>query len=304
MAEPDLQDIHDLLVETAMQAGEMITSAHPSTSTTDTKKNSSDLVTETDQAVENMVSSALKSRYPSYSFLGEETYHPGLHLTSAPTFVCDPIDGTTNFVHGYPYISISLAFVHNLRPLVGVVFNPFTAQIYHAIKGRGAYLTSTSLGKDDPAKMRQLPLRNPPEPLHGLDEALVAVEWGNERSGNNWDVKVGTFAALAGAKEGGGAMVHSLRSLGSAALNLCGVAAGGLDAYWEGGCWAWDVAAGWVILEEAGGMMVGGNKGEWEPTIEGRRYLAVRGTEGGEQEQKNFIEEFWECVKGTLEYEL
>ena len=130
----------------------------------------------------------------------------------------------------------------------------------------------------------------------------MAVEWGNERSGNNWEVKTSTFASLAGAPETGGAMVHSLRSLGSAALNLCAVASGTLDAYWEGGCWAWDVAAGWVILKEAGGLMVSGNKGDWEPKIDGRVYLAVRGA--GDGEQKGFVEEFWDHVKGRLEYDV
>ena len=100
-------------------------------------------------------------------------------------------------------------------------------------------------------------------------------------------------------------MVHSLRSLGSAALNLCGVAEGGLDAYWEGGCWAWDVAAGWVILEEAGGKVVGANQGEWEVGVDARRYLAVRGGRGTwEEEGKGFVEGVWGCVGGRLEYEV
>ncbi len=94
-------------------------------------------------------------------------------------------------------------------------------------------------------------------------------------------------------------MVHSLRSLGSAALNMCAVARGDLDIYWEGGCWAWDVAAGWVIVEEAGGMVVGGNRGEWEPEVDGRRYLVVRGGVG-----KGVVEQFWGFVKGKLVYEL
>ena len=140
--------------------------------------------------------------------------------------------------------------------------------------------------------------------MDALDGALVAVEWGNERSGNNWEVKTKTFAALAGAKDQGGAMVHSLRSLGSAALNLCAVASGTLDAYWEGGCWAWDVAAGWVVLEEAGGMMVGANEGEWEVRVDERRYLAVRGMEGGTEKQREVVKEFWGCVKGRLEYDV
>lgn len=124
----------------------------------------------------------------------------------------------------------------------------------------------------------------------------MAVEWGNERSGANWETKTKTFSALAG--EDGG-MVHSLRSLGSAALNACGVAAGFLDAYWEGGCWAWDVAAGWVVVEEAGGRVVGGNPGEESVRVDSRRYLIVRGGEGRDE----FIKEFWDKVKGEVVYE-
>lgn len=94
-------------------------------------------------------------------------------------------------------------------------------------------------------------------------------------------------------------MVHSLRSLGSAALNICGVAAGEIDAYWEGGCWAWDVAAGWVILQETGGIIIGGNQGEWEIGVDGRRFLVVRAGD----DQAKFVEEFWEQVGGRLAYE-
>ena len=209
-------------------------------------------------------------------------------------------------MHAHPYVSISLAFVHRLTPLVGVVYNPFTGHLYRAMRGRGAFLdTALPAGAPAPEVARRLPLRPPATggPL-ALRNALVAVEWGNERAGNNWDVKVATFAALAGAGENGGAMVQSLRSLGSAALNLCAVAAGDIDAYWEGGCWAWDVAAGWVVLGEAGGRVVGGNPGEWEVPVDGRRYLAIRAAAEGKEEGDRFIEEFWRCVKGKLEYEL
>lgn len=137
---------------------------------------------------------------------------------------------------------------------------------------------------------------NPPQPHTGLRKALLAIEWGSERSGSNWDVKVDTFSALTGEKNG--AMVHSLRSLGSAALNMCGVAAGELDGYWEGGCWPWDVAAGWVVVSEAEGLVVGENRGEWEPKVDGRRSLIVRAGERG----REFVEEFWARVVGQLEY--
>lgn len=219
--------------------------------------------------------------------MGEETYTPGQRLTRKPTFIVDPIDGTTNFVHGYPYVSISLGFAVDCVPTVGVVYNPFIKALYSAIRGKGAYLDRT----------QRLPLKDPPEPLDGLSKCLVAVEWGSDRSGNDYAVKSKTFARLCAAKEEGGAMVHSLRSLGSAALNMCAVAAGQLDAYWEAGCWAWDVCAGWCIVNEAGGLVVDANPGNWQPRIEERRYLVVRNGQG----QRGLVEEFWGFVEGKFE---
>jgi myo-inositol-1(or 4)-monophosphatase len=245
-----------------------------------------DLVTETDQAVEKLVSTSLREKYPTFAFMGEETYKPGDKLTEAPTFICDPIDGTTNFVHRYPYVSISLGFAVNLEPTIGVVYNPFTKTLYSAIKGQGAYLDQT----------HKLPLTNP-YPLEGLSSCLVAIEWGSDRSGNDFAVKSSTFSRLAATKENSGGMVHGLRSFGSAALNLCGVATGGLDVYWEAGCWAWDVCAGWVILKEAGGIVVDANPGNWEPRIDERRYMGVRAGEG----QKEVVKEFWALVDGKFE---
>ncbi|KAF1987347.1 inositol monophosphatase [Aulographum hederae CBS 113979] len=287
MSDINLQEIHDFLVEIAKKAGEMITAAHPTIGATGNKKNSVDLVTETDQAVEKLISTELQSKYPSFSFMGEETYKPGDTLTDAPTFIVDPIDGTTNFVHSNPYVSSSLGVAINKKPVIGVIYNPFTQILYSAIKGKGAYMNLTE----------KLPFRQPESLADGLSKAQVAVEWGSDRSGNDLAVKSQTFLKLTSSKEEGGAMVHSLRSYGGAALNLCGVAAGHLDAYWEAGCWAWDVCAGWVVLSEAGGIMVDANPGNWDPRIEERRYLAVRGGEG----QKEFVEEFWGYVQGKFE---
>lgn len=213
-------------------------------------------------------------------------------MTDEPTFIVDPIDGTTNFVHGFPYACISLGFAVGRKPLVGVVLNPATNTLYSAIHGRGAYMNRTT----------RLPLRGDClEPLRGLDHALVSVEWGSERSGPNFETKVRTFEALGRSKAEGGAMVHSMRSMGSAALNLCAVAAGSLDLYWEGGCWEWDVCAGWVILSEAGGIIVDGNPGSWEARLDGRRYLAVRPSPGGVG-QEEIVREFWSYIQGSLKY--
>ncbi|KAI7485161.1 inositol monophosphatase [Hortaea werneckii] len=286
----DLQDVHDFLIDVAYRAGGMITSAKPVAAGSGMKKNSADLVTETDQAVEKMVSSSLKERYPEFEFMGEETYKEGDKLSDAPTFIVDPIDGTTNFFHGHPYLCVSLGLAIDQKPVLGVIYNPFTKTLYTGIKGQGAYLT-------DPCHDRaRLPLRDP-EPFQDLSHCLVAVEWGSDRDGNDFKVKTDTFAKLCASKEAGGAMVHGIRSLGSAELNMCGVAAGHLDLYWESGCWAWDVCAAWVIVEEAGGKVVGCHKGDWDPKIDQRRYMSVRAG----KDQDKIVEEFWGCVQGKLE---
>jgi len=135
----------------------------------------------------------------------------------------------------------------------------------------------------------------------------MAIEFGSDRSDTNFDVKLATFKNLAAAK---GGMVHGLRAYGSAALNLCSVASGYLDAYWEGGCWEWDVCAGWVILEEAGGVMVEGNAPEKEiddnevlskPDLCGRVYFGVRKGHGDGETEK-FIKRFWSLIEGKLFY--
>ncbi|KAK8105896.1 myo-inositol-1(or 4)-monophosphatase [Apiospora kogelbergensis] len=304
MADLNLEEIRDTLVTVAYEAGRMILSANPTDIATDTKLNSVDIVTEADKAVEAMVSGQLQKKYPSFDFMGEETYKPGQKLTASPTFIVDPIDGTTNFVHGFPSACISLGLAVDRTPTIGVVYNPYLDQLYTAIRGKGAFLThgrawgipsETGADGGEKGRVSRLPLSRNPPPLAGLGAALVAVEWGNSRDGVNYAVKTEVFRKLCATTETGGAMVHSLRSLGSAALNLCAVAAGQLDAYWEGGCWAWDVCAGWTILAEAGGVMAGGNPGVWEPQIDDRKYLAVRGGATPEQ-QKELVRQFWDVM--------
>jgi myo-inositol-1(or 4)-monophosphatase len=300
----DLPLLRDRLVTIALQAGSMITSARPTTTSSGTKKNSADLVTETDQAVEAYISAELKGLYPNFEFMGEETYVAGQKLGDEPTFIVDPIDGTTNFVHRYPYVSVSLGFAVGRVPTVGVVYNPFTQKLYTGIKGQGSFVTtaagvdlkSAHDGRDYGSK---LPLNQ--SSLDGLDGCVVIVEFGSDRSGQNWKTKCDTWSQLGRSKDEGGAMVHSARALGSAALNLCAVAEGHCDVYWEGGCWAWDVCAGWVILTEAGGVIVDGNPtGNHNIPVDHRKYLAVRAATAGQPE---LVREFWSHVQGEMVYE-
>lgn len=311
---PPLSQILQSLSDVAKRAGSVIRrSTSKSATSTDTKKNSADLVTETDRAVEKLISTHLLSKYPTFKFMGEETYKPGTVLGPEPTFIVDPIDGTTNFVHGYPYVSVSLGFAVNKEAQVGVVFNPFTGVAYWGVKGEGSWKATWEYVPDRDGegdiwnlvgKKMKLPLREP-APFTGLDGTLVAVEWGSDRSGSNWKTKIDTWARLGRSKDEGGAMVHSARCLGSAALNLCAVAEGSIDIYWEGGCWAWDVCAGWVVLKEAGGIIVDGNppvdgNEGWEIPITHRKYLAVRGASDGQTE---IVKEFWDTIEGQMEYE-
>lgn len=290
MSAINLEEVHDFLIQIAHDAGKMISTAKPVAAGSGQKKNSADLVTETDQAVEKMVGTKLRERFPEFAFMGEETYKDADKLTDKPTFIVDPVDGTNNFFHGHPYVCVSLGLAIERKPVVGVIYNPYTKELYTGIKGKGSFLT------DAQHDHVRLPLKDP-EPLKDLSHCLVAVEWGSDRDGNDYETKVNTFRNLCASKESGGAMVHGIRSLGSAELNLCGVAAGHLDVYWENGCWAWDVCAGWVILEEAGGRMVGSQKGDWNPSVDQRRYMAVRGGE----DQTKIIGEFWSHVDGKIE---
>src|SRR5450755_1423592 len=118
-----------------------------------------------------MVSTELMRKYPSYEFIGEETYQPGMQLTDAPTFIVDPIDGTTNFVHAFPNVCISLGFAVKKVPSVGVIYNPFLDELYTAIKGHGGYVSRHG------GEKVQLPLKKEPEPLKDLSTCLVAAEW-------------------------------------------------------------------------------------------------------------------------------
>lgn len=252
------------------------------------KANNVDLVTVVDKKVEGIVRDFLKKKYPNFDFIGEESYVKGeTMIGQKPTFIVDPIDGTTNFIHGYPYSCTSLGLSENGKPVVGVVHNPHLNQTFHASKGNGAFLNGECINVS-------------PRPLV-LQKSIIGLEAGSERDetpGSNFENKLHTIKNLLSEK---GGFIHGSRSVGSSAMNLCYVASGLLDAYWEGGPWAWDVCAGWCILEECGGTMVSGNPGEWEIPLDNRCYLAVRGG-AKQEEQKWFIESLWSHVEGKLQY--
>ncbi|CAG8542569.1 2083_t:CDS:2 [Ambispora gerdemannii] len=271
--------------------------------------NPTDLVTETDRKVEEIVRDRISKEFPSHKFIGEETVAAGIkcEFTDDPTWIVDPIDGTTNFVQGFPFVAISIALAINKEPVVGVIYNPFMNELYTAIKGKGAYLNRTT----------RLPLSYPhnPLPLPNLSHCLVLTEMGSDRSPSVIDKKIRSIHNMvaqpgqSNRSSGGGStkkagLVRGIRCMGSAAVNLCFVAKGNADIYWEIGCWEWDVAAGIVICQEAGCIIVNANGPDESPVdILGRKFLAVRGCSpsagdtDAKQSQLRIVRELWNVVE-------
>jgi myo-inositol-1(or 4)-monophosphatase len=267
--------------------------------------------------VEAFIHSSITKRYPTHKFIGEETYSKGssreyLIKDHEPTWVVDPLDGTVNFTHAFPMFCVSIALVHQRKSIIGVIYAPLLNQLFSASRGKGAWLNETT----------SLPLLGkaiPPMPPDAPGKCVFSCEWGKDRrdlhEGNLYR-KVDSFlnmAAEVGGRHGKGGMVHGVRSLGSATMDLAYTAMGSFDIWWEGGCWEWDVAAGICLLEEAGGLITSANPPDDPETapvepvnIGGRLYLAIRPagdreSETGRQSQERTVREVWKRVR-KLDY--
>nr|XP_031857614.1 uncharacterized protein CI109_007009 [Kwoniella shandongensis]KAA5524686.1 hypothetical protein CI109_007009 [Kwoniella shandongensis] len=296
----EYQEILDFAYSLAEKASETIRTASANrwamSTEVDEKKNSVDLVTETDQAVEEMIKSAIAAKYPSHKFIGEESYAAGDRppLTDNFTWIVDPIDGTMN-----PSVACSIGVAHKSQPVVGVIALPFFHQIFSARLGGGATLNRTI----------PLPLTGGiPQPLTELSRCMIGAEWGSDRTAATFAAKTASFARLAGDPSKGvdrGVMAHALRTTGSSACNVVAVAAGQLDIYWDAGCFPWDVCAGAIIIHETGGFFSGG-KGTLDRPIGdilmSRRYIFVRAlpstqAESTVQIQRRLVKELYDVVE-------
>ena len=214
-----------------------------------------DLVTETDLRCEGLIRGRLIAAFPGHRFIGEEESAalgrtPG--LTEEPTWLVDPVDGTTNFVHGYPFTCVSVGLAVGRQMQVGVVVCPPLGETFWAVRGGGAFLNGERIRV---SRCRE------------LASALVATEIGVSRDAAVMDAVLGRVRALTSAS-------RSLRCCGSHAMQLCGVAAGRLDAFYEIGFGGpWDCAAGSLIVEEAGGAMLDPAGGSFD--LMARRSLAA-----------------------------
>jgi myo-inositol-1(or 4)-monophosphatase len=196
-------------------------------------KGTGDYVTAVDRAAEERIREALEAGAPGIPVLGEEGGGPD----SAPeAWVVDPVDGTTNLVHGFPAVGVSIALVRDGRPVVGVVGAPFLGETYLARRGGGG-LRRDRAGREHPLRVSARPT------------ATAVVTTGlpfrrRERLPEAFETFTRVFEA-----------VEDIRRPGAAALDLCWVAAGVFDGYFERGLAAWDVAAGGLLVEEAGGTV-------------------------------------------------
>ncbi|KAK9268186.1 hypothetical protein L1049_010629 [Liquidambar formosana] len=236
MAETDsLQEFLVTAVDAAKRAGEVIRQGFYQTKHVE-HKGVVDLVTETDKACEDLIFNHLKQHYPEHKLIGEETTAAcGItELTDEPTWIVDPLDGTTNFVHGFPFVCVSIGLTIGKVPTVGVVYNPIMDELFTGIRGKGAFLNGTPIKVSSQTE---------------LVKSLLATEVGTKRDRSTVDATTNRINSLL-------FKVRSLRMSGSCALNLCGIACGRLDLFYELGYGGpWDVAGGAVIVEEAGGLV-------------------------------------------------
>jgi myo-inositol-1(or 4)-monophosphatase len=186
-----------------------------------------DLVTEADRASEKLIVERLTSLYPDHGILAEEG--SGHRSSSEYRWYVDPLDGTTNFAHSYPVFNVTLALEKAGELITGVVFDPYRDELFTCEKGAGAYLNGRRIHVSRAAK---------------LDECLFSTGFPSRR--RHLDVNIHFYYQLAMAS-------HGVRRGGSAAIDLAYVACGRLDGYWEFGLSPWDMAAGKLLVEEAGG---------------------------------------------------
>lgn len=191
----------------------------------------SDLVTVADRESEARIIQVIKSRFPDHTILAEES---GLESGRQDDYlwIIDPLDGTTNYTHGYPMVSISIALTLKGEPLVGVVHNPILKEFFEAKKGDGALLNGQKIAVTC---------------VEELSSSLLATGFAYDRL-KTPETNYKEFAYFT-------QLTHGVRRGGSAALDLAYVACGRLDGYWERGLKSWDIAAGALLVTEAGGRV-------------------------------------------------
>ncbi|GAB0086935.1 Inositol-1-monophosphatase [Sergentomyia squamirostris] len=227
-----LEECQKFICEAVEKAGDIVRRGIDAVKKVEIKSNVFDLVTEYDGEVEDFLVSEIQKKYTNHKIIAEEK-HAKEPLTEDPTWIIDPIDGTTSFVHGYPLVGISVALAYRKQLVIGVIYAPIQRELYCARRGHG---TTMNGQKIHTSSVRQL--------INSLigDEPSLA-----SRDHYRNDILVRTYALCN--------RVSGIRAVGSAVLGLAYVARGILDCYQVVGIYPWDLAAGAIIVEEAGGVI-------------------------------------------------
>ncbi len=206
-----------------------------------TRKGEVDLVTQVDLALEGMIREAIRERYPDHNVLGEEREEE-IAAGGEYTWLVDPLDGTTNYVHGYPVFCVSLALVNGEDVLAGAVYDPLHEELFYAQKRRGATLNGRKIAVSC---------------TEWLISSLLSTGFPYARA-TLPDNNLSEFGSLI-------TRIQGVRRSGSVALDLAYVAAGRLDGHWELHVKPWDTAAAGLMVKEAGGRVSGRGGKPWSP---------------------------------------
>ena len=229
-----MEPMTTIALRAARKAGEQIARATENLDRLEIEsKSANDYVTEVDRAAEKEIIYHLSKAYPDHAFLGEEGGSSG-NPDSEYRWLIDPLDGTTNFIHGIPHFAVSIACEYRGKLEHAVVLDPIRREEFTASRGRGAQLNGRRIRVSK---------------LAGLEGALLGTGIPfKERQTEHLEAYTGTLKTFAAQSAG-------IRRAGSAALDLAYVAAGRLDAFWEIGLAPWDIAAGALLVREAGGLI-------------------------------------------------
>jgi myo-inositol-1(or 4)-monophosphatase len=233
-----------------LQAGAMLREVYPKSKSVE-HKGRIDLLTQFDLSSEKVLTEQIRKHFPSDTIISEESKQK---TSEADYWLIDPIDGTTNFAHGLPEFAICVSYMQAGKPIVGIIYNPVRDELFHAIKDGGAYLN------DQPIQVST---------QTDLMQSLLA-------SGFPYDPGTTDFD-LFGAWSDIFYLCRGIRHIGCASMNTAYIAAGRLEGYWESSLNTWDVAAGILLIREAGGKVTRLD-GKPDPLIEPCSILASNGS--------------------------
>ncbi len=240
-------------VEAARRAGGLLRQGFGTSFAISSKEGKHNLVTEYDQAAEKAIIECIAGTFPSHTFLAEESGATGIASDSVVQWIVDPLDGTVNFAHNIPIFSVSIAAALNGEVLCGVIYQPLLEEMFTTARGHGAWLNDTRLHVSSASS---------------LEASLLVTGFPYDVHTNPHNT-IGHFSRIVG-------MGIPVRRLGSAALDLAYVAAGRFDGFWEVKLNPWDMAAGWLLVEEAGGKVThydGSTR-----LLDGQTIIATNGT--------------------------